>query len=432
MLKDVFNFWSIFRIATYYFFFMLLFWGSSSKLGKKDFHKDFASLDVMKSLRGFAAIGVILHHISQETIFQNGKVLTPFVNAGAFFVAIFFFCSGYGLIKSLDSKENYLHGFVKNRILKGIMLPFYINILLYALYFAITKVKMPAQQWIFNFTGLTMMNAYAWFPVVLALLYLFFFLCFRFIKNRPVCFVIIGLLIIGLGLGFCYNGHFAWWSRKKDNWWMFNASNVHWWQNQKILWFNGEWWVNSAPAFLTGLIFANYESKIVPFFKRLYALKFHVVLLLTYIAFRLSEYGQSHFGYWREYEMKGPRVDLKIATYFCQVPLFALVGFLVILFMMKYHVENPVTRFFGKYSLDTYLMNLMALEITRYLMDKKKFPFIIKKSNKLLIFAITVFVLTIVLGVIEKKLTDLIKKLLFPKEKKPESKSENKPEAVTA
>ena len=323
-------------------------------------------------------------------------------------------CSGYGLIKSLDSKENYLHGFVKNRILKGIMLPFYINILLYALYFAITKVKMPAQQWIFNFTGLTMMNAYAWFPVVLALLYLFFFLCFRFIKNRPVCFVIIGLLIIGLGLGFCYNGHFAWWSRKKDNWWMFNASNVHWWQNQKILWFNGEWWVNSAPAFLTGLIFANYESKIVPFFKR------------------LSEYGQSHFGYWREYEMKGPRVDLKIATYFCQVPLFALVGFLVILFMMKYHVENPVTRFFGKYSLDTYLMNLMALEITRYLMDKKKFPFIIKKSNKLLIFAITVFILTIVLGVIEKKLTDLIKKLLFPKEKKPESKSENKPEAVTA
>ena len=86
MLKDVFNFWSIFRIATYYFFFMLLFWGSSSKLGKKDFHKDFASLDVMKSLRGFAAIGVILHHISQEEAFQRSRVLSPFVNAGAFFV----------------------------------------------------------------------------------------------------------------------------------------------------------------------------------------------------------------------------------------------------------------------------------------------------------------------------------------------------------
>ncbi|MBR5418627.1 MAG: hypothetical protein IK109_11460, partial [Clostridiales bacterium] len=125
-------------------------------------------------------------------------------------------------------------------------------------------------------------------------------------------------------------------------------------------------------------------------------------------------------------------VDLKIATYFCQVPLFALVGFLVILFMMKYHVENPVTKFFGKYSLDTYLMNLMALEITRFLMEKKKFPFVIKNSNKLLIFAITVFVLTIVLGVIEKKLTDLIKKLLFPKEKKPEIKSEPKTENVPA
>ena len=48
----------------------------------------------MKSLRGFAAIGVILHHISQEMIFQNGKVLTPFVNAGAFFVAIFAVSAG--------------------------------------------------------------------------------------------------------------------------------------------------------------------------------------------------------------------------------------------------------------------------------------------------------------------------------------------------
>ena len=129
--------------------------------------------------------------------------------------------------------------------------------------------------------------------------------------------------------------------------------------------------------------------------------------------------------------MKGPRIDLKMATYFCQVPLFALVGFLVILFMMKYHVENPVTKFFGKYSLDTYLMNLMALEITRFLMEKKKFPFVIK-NNKLLIFAITVFVLTIVLGVIEKHLTDLIKKLLFPQKKKPESKSEMKPETASA
>ena len=129
MLKEIFSFWPIFRVATYFFFFMLLFWGGKNRFGTGEFHDDYASLEVMKSLRGFAAIGVIIHHISQEEVFKQQKVLTPFVNAGAFFVAIFFFCSGYGLIKSLDTKENYLKGFVKNRIVKSIILPFYINIL---------------------------------------------------------------------------------------------------------------------------------------------------------------------------------------------------------------------------------------------------------------------------------------------------------------
>ena len=59
-------------------------------------------------------------------------------------------------------------------------------------------------------------------------------------------------------------------------------------------------------------------------------------------------------------------------------------------------------------------MNLMALEISRFLMDNRKFPFKVQKYN-LLIFVFTTFVLTILLGVIEKYITDGIKKLLFRK-----------------
>ncbi len=414
MLKDYFNIWSILRIATYYFFFMLLFWGSKSKLGTKEIHDDYNSLETMKSLRGFAAIGVILHHISQEDAFQKAKVLSPFVNAGAFFVAVFFFCSGYGLLKSLDTKENYLKGFIRKRIVLSIMIPFYVNVILYGIYeYFLAGVKWSKERWIWNFTGLTMMNVYAWFPIVLAILYLVFFLCFRLIKNRPVCFVIIALAIFGLGVGFCYNGHFAWWHGPK-NWWQGGAYQPKWWQEQKILWFSGEWWVNSAIAFLIGLLFAQFETKIAAFFKSLYAVKFHILLLLTYLAYLLSNYGQDHFGYWSEFWKKGPRFYDKLYTYLCQLPLFALLGLLVIVFMMKYHVENPVTRFFGKFSLDTYLMNLMALEISRFLMEKHYFPFKVKKYD-LWVFAVTVFVLSIVLGVIEKYLTDGVKFLLTPK-----------------
>ena len=63
---------------------VLFLWGGTNKFGRKlEFNDDFTSLDAMKSLRGFAAIGVLLHHISQEELFQNMKVLSPFVNAGA-------------------------------------------------------------------------------------------------------------------------------------------------------------------------------------------------------------------------------------------------------------------------------------------------------------------------------------------------------------
>ena len=399
-----------------YLFLILFIWGANIKFGKKDqFNDDHASLDAMKSLRGFAAIGVILHHISQEDIFQQKAVFSAFVNAGAYFVAIFFFCSGFGLIKSLNTKENYLKGFIKNRIVKAIVLPFYVNVIVYGILMAVTGYELPKERWIFNFLGLTMMNTYAWFPIVLALLYLVFFLCFRFIKKRPVCFAVIFLFIIGLGGLFSWNGHFAPW-HGPENWWLNPFYNQReWWQYDMTLWFSGEWWVNSAPAFLAGLVFANYEKQITGFFKKAYVLKFHVLLIITMIFYKLSAFGQMKFGYWTEYNGNGAGMVEKFKTYLCQVPLFLILGFTIIIFMMKYHVSNPVIRFFGKYSLHTYLMNLACIQGCGFI-QKIKFP--AKAGNlNLLLYGAAVIALTVALGVGEYWLTEGIKKLLFRKKK---------------
>ena len=421
-MAEIFNGMTVLSVlnqVVFYLYLILFIWGGTNKFGKKlEFNDDFTSLDVMKSLRGFAAMGVILHHISQEELFQQQKVLSPFVNAGAYFVAIFFFCSGYGLIKSLNTKENYLKGFIKNRIVKTIVLPFYVNVIVYGVLMFAAGFKLPTERWIANLTGITMMNEYAWFPIVLAILYLVFYLCFRFIKCRPVCFAIIFVFIIALGIGFSFNGHFAWWYGD-PNWWVKPAlaSRALWWQEQKALWFSGEWWVNSAPAFFTGLVFANYEKEITAFFKKLYALKFHIVLIITMVFYKLSSYGQMKFGYWTEFMGKGPGIEEKIKTYLCQVPLFLLLGFTIIIFMMKYHVSNPVSRFFGKYSLHTYLMNLAALTALRFLQTNETL-----KAGKLnlLIYAVGVIILTVVMGVAEQKLTELLQKLLFKGKKKAE------------
>ena len=133
------------------------------------------------------------------------------------------------------------------------------------------------------------------------------------------------------------------------------------------------------------------------------------------IFFKLSSYGQSKFGYWTEWSGKGPGIEDKIKTYFCQVPLFLFLGLVIIIFMMKYHVSNPVSRFFGKYSLHTYLMNLAALTAVRFLQTSDS-PIKAGKYN-LLVYALAVFALTILAGVGEQKLTELIQKLLFRKKK---------------
>ena len=417
------HWWNLADLVIALLFVSLFIWGRSNKLLKKnEFNEDFLSMETMKSLRGFAAIGVILHHISQQQTFQQEGILLPFVNAGAYFVAVFFFCSGYGLIKSFDSKKDYLHGFIKKRVVKSIVVPFYVDAILYGLFMFLVKIPLEKAQWVTNLLGITMMNTYAWFPIVLSLLYIVFFLSFRFVKNRKACFVIIGVFTVLMGIGACVNGHMAWWAGPA-NWWMddnFWETSFKWWMDEKIFWFQGEWWVNSAPAFLAGLIFATYENKIVPFFKNKYGKKFFILLLITGAAYGLNAYGQTRFGYWTEFNMRGPEIDKKIATYFCQIPLMFIFPFTVFMFLMKYHVSNRVSRFFGKYSLHTYLMNLMALTVLRFLSyNFEDSPFYLGGVYpNLLAYAIVVIILSALLGVGEQKLTSKVQELLFQNRQK--------------
>ena len=410
--------WFIADKIVAYLFIVLFIWGASNKFGKRDeFNEDFTSLAAMKSLQGFAALGVILHHISQEYFFQEEGVLSLFVNAGAYFVALFFFCSGYGLLKSYDTKKDYLKGFIGKRVVKALVIPFYVNVILYGIMMFLVKWPVEPLQWVTNFLGITMMNRFAWFPIILVLLYLVFYLCFRFIKNRPACFIVIGLFIISLGIITSVVGHVAWWAGP-DNWWMddnFWETDFKWWMDQQIFWFNGEWWANSAPAFMTGLLFANYEKQIVAFFKKKYVLKLHILAVITLALGLLNNYGQSAFGYWTEWEGNGPAIGDKIATYFMQIPLLFVFPLLVFVVMMKYHVSNPVTRFFGKYSLHTYLMNLAAITFCRFLEVPDALVMVGDVKNNLFMFAIAVIILSVLLGMLEYKVTTAVQNLIYRK-----------------
>ncbi len=401
----------------------LFIWGGKFAGFKKDkFHEDSASLDSFMSLRGFAAIGVILHHISQENSFQmaNGFGSKPgelsiFVNAGYLFVAVFFFCSGYGLIKSLETKPDYFNGFIKKRMVKTLVIPYYVSILIYGLLRFATGERFAPLQWVSHLLGFSMMNEYAWYPIVAFFLYLAFYLILKNIKNRKVCYILMAAFIILLGMIFCVSGHFTWWAGPK-NWWL-GASPLHekWWAQQKVFWFSGEWWINSCPAFLIGMLFAQFDRQIRDWFKKCYWCKLLLVIAATVGAYLLSGYGQSHFGWWTEFSGRGPDIDKKIMTYFCVIPYSMMFAILIFTIMLKYKVSNPVSRFFGKISLETYMMNLIAITAFRFLLYKPhpqwgSVPVYKTGHYNLAIYFAAVFAATILLGLLYKFLCSLIQK----------------------
>lgn len=406
--------------VTYVLIIGLLLWGGKfAGFRKNKFHEDCISLEVTKSLRGFAAIGVILHHISQQNAFQGANgwekpgELSIFVNFGFKLVAIFFFCSGFGLLKSLKTKENYLDGFIKKRILKTIVVPFYVNVILYGIFYVICGMKMPLAHWITNFLGLTLMNEYAWYPIVLTILYFAFYFIFKNVKNRKIAFTIMFVIIFLQGVFFCITGHFAWWAGPK-NWWLSPnaAATAKWWMQNNIIWFFGEWWVNSSIAFLVGLIFAEYEEKILSWFKKLYWLKL-LIIFVIYNGFNyLSGFAQWKFGYWSEYNGTGPGILNKFICYCSQLP--QVITFVILLFviLMKYHAQNPVSRFFGNVSYETYMMNLIPITVFEFILYNSK-GLIVKTGHwNLAVYEVAVLVTTILLGLLFKWLNKQANKLI--------------------
>ena len=221
------------------------------------------------------------------------------------------------------------------------------------------------------------------------------------------------LVIIALGMIFCVNGHFLWWAGE-PNWWMNPYSKIagKWYVQQKTFWLSGEWWVNSPIAFLLGMIWETYEEKVTAFLQKKYPLKLVIVIILTFASRILTTYTQATVGYWSEYAGNGPAIGDKIICFFTQLPHVIFFTIFIVMFTMKIRTVNPVSSFFGKYSLDTYMMNLMPILIFRpVFLD---FPGRIIKDASLgrACFVICVFGASIILGLIYHRVCELIRSRL--------------------
>lgn len=300
---------------------------------KKTFHEDFLDYPVMKGLQGFAAMAVILHHVTQ-TVTQYGQhdkgIINILVDAGVLFTGLFFFCSGYGLMTSLLKKEDYLKGFIRKR-LPAVLVPFYVCNLLFIVTNLIMGYKAEPLDIVTYIIGIVLMNDQMWFIVELAILYLAFFLIFRKRKSDAHALCLMAVFMVIMTVVSLLLGH--------DDL-----------PDTLGLWFYGEWWYNTTWLFFIGLLVAKYKAKVVAF-----AQKHYVWLLPSMLAAFIglsmaTTYMLRHMGYWTSSDLDK---FITLPVQCSMVITFVLALFLI---SMKVQFKNCALSFFGTLALEIYLL----------------------------------------------------------------------------
>jgi len=208
---------------------------------KGSIHEDFLSLQQSKILQGLAAVGIIFHHLSQYITNYGNEwrgPITIFSSMGILFTTIFFFCSGFGLMRSLKSKPDYLKPFLRKRM-PAVLIPFIISnaiyLVLVGMYFGSVNSVLESLACLFGFR---LVNTNTWFLVEIMILYLAFYFTHRFIKKPGKAMGAMSIIVVLMITVSLLLGH----DQSKDG----------------GLWFMGEWWYNTTIFFLAGLFMAKY------------------------------------------------------------------------------------------------------------------------------------------------------------------------------
>ncbi|MBO6166512.1 MAG: acyltransferase family protein [Eubacterium sp.] len=320
--------------AVYPVLIALLLW--KSKLYKKgEYNEEYMDISCTKALLGFFAICIIMHHISQKMWAQIQSpeslrnALHPFRGTGYLFVAFFFFCSGYGLMKSSLGKEDYHKGFLKKRFL-----PLIITFIVTDSAFQFARIAKGVQ----GFPA----NTYSWFVFVIAVLYIGFYLCIRFLKDKAM----LGIIIF----------------------------SVIWCVICRLIYFD-TYWYNSVLAFPMGAFVAKHYEGVT---KRLQS-KYPIYLIVTLVVTGFfTFFGLSGM---RIYNMLGTTLgiegSMQVQTL---LQLVAAVSFslLIMMISMKLKVGNKALSFLGGMTLEIYLVHTLFVEMfcKQFIGSDRKFYYI--------------------------------------------------------
>ena len=313
---------------------------SGAKIIKKaERSPEYLSLDQAKMIRAAACLGIMLHHLTQEVTGYNVVwkwPITVFNNLGFVFTGLFFFFSGFGLITNVYVRPEYLRHFLSRR-LTTVLIPFWmINLMGIALNRFVRGTRYTVPEVLRCLFGLTLVNSNGWFIIEIVILYLFFYLLFRLIRKKDLALTLLCAATVFIICFSIFRGHGG--------------------ADGKSEWFRGEWWFNSTPAFIFGLLYARFHKKTDAF-----CIKHHSVLLslfavLSVLSWQMSVYTVERCGYYQPF---GTLLWLRasvITLVFQSLTCIACI-ILVLLMNMRLLIGNRVLKYISGITTELFLIH---------------------------------------------------------------------------
>ena len=354
------------------------------KLAKRnEFSEHPFSLNITKGVAGYFAFCVLIHQI--VNVFRllpayEGELII-LEHIGVLLVGFFFLFSGYGLIVSYEEKENYLKTFLFRRVCT-VLLPFFLCNYAYMTATLLLGNRFSMKELLLAFFGVILLNGHMWFAVEIMLLYLAFYIIFRFVGRENLKYAAMGTVVLAaITISFLL-GH------------DYNETGI------QVNWFHGEWWYNTTFLFFLGMLLAKHRERVLPFAQRCYKRLLAGSAVAFILLWNATEYMLLHYGYWTETEFSKGYAD-KLMTLAVQLPMVIAFETLLLLILMKVHIHNRILKFLGKISLELILLeNVFILYFAEWILRDLRI-FVLFVLTATLIFA--TIINKIKLFVLEKK-----------------------------
>ncbi len=275
-------------------------------------------------LRGLFAVLVMLGHISLQ---QEYSIYSPIQNSGDLAVGMFFSLSGYGLMTQfIRKKSNYRNGFLWNRLVVSIIIPYFIFNVIYFIFYQIIGKDVSITDMLRSLIDGHPRVSNSWYMIAIIYFYLLFYIAISIFQSRielvPAA-VFIGCII---WIAVCYSLGY------------------------------GTWWYNSCFAFPFGMLWALEKEKIDEFMQPHFWLKESAFLFLT-AAFHFAQFKLPYiFG--------GETVQKLIAVLCvqCSVLCFTVFG---ICLGMRLQFRGKLLTLLGTCSLELYMIHGLWMQVFR-------------------------------------------------------------------